>query len=123
MIIIESQYDNLEEALSEVFSDTTKKGIRTRRLVMKGTVTICLSTEERWCRANASEVQKKLRQTLQGRKHAPRLKMRDHYLFINYDTANLAHLYCADCAAWMDFTREELPTTETFKEVSRPLDH
>ena len=123
MIVIESKYDNLEEALSEVFSDRTKGGVRTRRLLIKGMATIYLSNQKRWCSARAYEVQKKLRQHVEWRKYAPRLNMGDHYYFIDYDTADLTHLYCDECATWIDFSREELPTTGRFKLVPRPVDH
>ena len=122
MIIIESKLDNLEEALSEIFSNTTKAGACTPNFLMRGMAIICLATQERWYRANASQVQKKLQQHIQGRRLAPRLKMRDHDLFINYDTANLAQVYCAECGAWMDLSREELPNRGRFKTVARPFD-
>ena len=123
MIIVESSHGTLEEALSEVFSNSTVEGTRISHLIKEGEAIIRLSTRNSWCIARALEMQQKIRPDRKWRELAPVLNSDDHYLFVNYANLDLGQVYCAECCEWMDLSKKPSSFKGKFKIIDRPLDN
>jgi hypothetical protein len=123
MIVLELNHGALEVALSEVFSNTSKEGMRICRLLTEGEAILRLSNKDSWCITRAPEMQQKIRPRRKWRELASVLNSTEHYLFVNYTNPHLGQVYCAECCEWMNLSKKPQRFTGQFKIIERPLDN